>query len=125
MVTFAKTEHSAMRQQQRGLRDEVVEFVLTYGRAEYGAGAVWYTIRHRDLPGKLRSSAMVEKARRWVIVTSPVDESVITAYARRDPARHVRRKACRHNHPRRSGRWDDRHTGPVSGTYSRAPIPAN
>ena len=94
MTAIAKSKHIGVRQQQRGLRQEVLEFVLDFGHVEFGAGAVWYHVRQRALPSYLRGSKIADMAKRWTVVVSGNNEKVLTAYARKDASRHVHRK-CR------------------------------
>jgi len=95
MARIPKHPHVVKRQQQRGLKEEVLEFIVDFGDVEFGAGAIWYVIRERSLPSYLRGTQIVEKAKPWVVMARPRGrggEILVTAYPRNDASRHVRRK---------------------------------
>lgn len=94
MARIPKHPHVVKRQQQRGLKEEVLEFIVDFGDIEFGAGAIWYVIRERSLPSYLRGTQIVEKAKSWVVVAEIENgrELLKTAYPRDDASRHVRRK---------------------------------
>jgi hypothetical protein len=97
MVSLTTTRHATIRQQNRGLSDELLEFILDFGHVEYGSGAAWYSIRENTLPRYLRCSQLADAARPWIVAVSSDECSVVTVYARSDPARHIRQK-CRKTH---------------------------
>ena len=94
MMPIAKSKHVIARQQQRGLRQHVLEFILDFGHVELGAGAIWYHIRQRALPSYLTGSKIADLAKRWVVVVRNDCRKVLTAYATGNPSRYVRRR-CR------------------------------
>jgi hypothetical protein len=104
MVTTTNSLHAQERLQQRGLRREVVEFLLDYGEATLGAGAMWCFLKEDSLPTYLQGTKIVECARRWVLVLSEDGRTIVTAYARGDASKHVR---CKSQQPRRrrNGKW--------------------
>ena len=93
MVTMNTSNHAAERQKQRGLRQEILDLILTFGHVDDGSQAAWYTIRTREL--STEAQKLLEKAQRWVVVASPDESTVITTYPNSHPSRHVRRKCKR------------------------------
>jgi hypothetical protein len=102
MGTMVKSQHVIARQRHRGLRDEILDFILDYGDVEQGSGAAWYLIKERSLPRYLQHTRLVELARPWVVMTSEDGREIITAYAREDASHHIRmkcRKAAKRHRP--------------------------
>ena len=87
---MVKTAHSAKRQQQRGLRDDVIEFILDFGHVEYSQGYAYYCVRERDLPSYLANSRIADTARPWVVIASECPDLVVTAYTTDSPSRWIR-----------------------------------
>ena len=104
MTTTSTCLYARKRMQQRGLRRELVEFLLYYGETRLGAGALWCFLKEDSLPTDLRGAKIVERARRWVLVLSEDGSTVITAYARDDVSKHVKYKS-RQPRRRRNGKW--------------------
>jgi hypothetical protein len=100
MVPIPRTLHATVRQQQRGMTDEILAFVLDFGDVHYGRGVAWYTVRERSLPSYLRGSQLAERARSWVVLAWTGEgstETICTMYRTRNASRHVRRKtSCPH-----------------------------
>jgi hypothetical protein len=94
MITIRKTKHISKRQRQRGLREDVLELILDFGEVKYGAGAVWYCLRQRLLPSYLKGTEIAKMAESWVVVATEDTAFIMTAYARKNPNRHIRLK-CR------------------------------
>ena len=87
--------HFNKRWQQRGLTDEVLEFILSFGVEYGGAGARFFTVHDGKLPRDLRGSKLSDRARGWVIVCSRTWVPV-TCYRRKDAVRFLKsRKAGR------------------------------
>jgi hypothetical protein len=103
-MTAANSLHAQERLQQRGLRWELVEFLLYYGETRLGSGALWCFLKEDSLPTDLRGAKIVEHARRWVLVLSEDGGTVVTAYARNDVSNHVKHKSQRPRR-RRNGKW--------------------
>ncbi len=97
MITIRKTKHIGDRQQQRGLREDILELILDFGEVKNGAGAVWYCLRQRLLPSYLKGTEIAKMAEVWVVVASEDTAVIKTAYARKNPNRYIRLK-CRQNH---------------------------
>ena len=93
MVALNISLHAQGRTQQRGLRREVLQFLLEYGEMKLGAGALWCFLREDRLPTYLQDNKIVEQARRWVLVFSEDGRTFVTAYARADASKHATRKS--------------------------------
>ncbi|MCY2928760.1 MAG: hypothetical protein NTV86_04560 [Planctomycetota bacterium] len=92
MLTATQSRHATEQQKRRGLRREILDFILDYGCPFDGSGAVWYAVRDAALPSYLKASKIVEEAKRWIVLLSRDETTIITMYARRDAAKHIRRK---------------------------------
>lgn len=88
---IAKSLHFIRRAEERGLREEVLEFVLTYGTEWRRMGASHLTVVERDLPPWVRGCAMAAKAKDWIVVITDGDLP-ITCYRRTNAVRFLRRK---------------------------------
>lgn len=91
MTTPLATMHFHRRAAQRGLRDEVVGFILSYGIEIHGAGATFLSIARRRLPRLLRRNPLAERAAGWVLVLEPTGQ-LATCYRRSDAAGFLRRR---------------------------------
>lgn len=89
----ACTKHFLHRAATRGLRPEVLGFIVAYGVEYEGAGARFLTVLDRALPPGL-DHRLVDRARDWIVVFSP-DGAAITCYRRREAVRYVARRARR------------------------------
>jgi hypothetical protein len=84
---MALTRHAAVRMQQRGVSEEVLDLVLQFGREEPRPGGAWeISMRKRDVAsmvGRLKNMIhLIEKAQRKTAVVSGADGVVITVYNR-------------------------------------------
>lgn len=96
MNRIPKCSHAIERQQQRGLKNDILQFILDFGEIEYGAGAIWYVIREGSLPSYLKSSRIAERTKPWVFIAKTIGRNtdmVITVYPDKNPSRHIRRKS--------------------------------
>lgn len=84
-------DHFRRRAAQRGLRDDVRDFILTFGCETRAAGATHLVIINRRLPSELRQSEIARRARGWILLLAD-DESLMTCYRRFDASRALRRK---------------------------------
>ena len=100
MFGNVKTKHVELRQQQRGLRDDVLQFILDFGHVEYRQGYAYYCLRERHLPSYLSGSRIAQMARPWVVVAGGLRDVVITAYPASDARRRVRQLSRRCRFPR-------------------------
>lgn len=88
---IAKSLHFIRRAEERGLREDVLEFVLAYGTEWRRMGASHLTVVERDLPPSVKGCAMAAKAKDWIVVISDGDRP-ITCYRRTNAVRFLRRK---------------------------------
>ena len=94
MVIRQKTKHIEKRQQQRGLRKEILELILDFGHVTWGAEALCYCLQQRLLPSYLKGTEISKKAESWVVLVAQDNGIIITAYPRNNPSYYIRRK-CR------------------------------
>jgi hypothetical protein len=100
----ARTRHFVERACHRGLRPEVLDFILAYGIEFRAAGATSLTVLERRLPAAIADAPVVRRARGWIVVTTD-DGVLLTCYRRGDASRFLRTK------PKRSE--------PLAGQYGR------
>jgi hypothetical protein len=106
MISIRKTGHVVDRQQQRGLRNDILEFILDFGHVEDRKGCAYYCVRERELPSYLAGSEIAKKARPWVVITGGRGDLVITTYPNKNARRRVRQLS-------RIGRFHDRARNPL------------
>ncbi len=99
--TYQLTQHSNIRQQQRGLKEEIRDLIFWYGQEFRGAhGATHMALVERELPPEIQGDPMVVGARDWVLVVSK--GILITCYRRRNAVQALRRqseaRAKHHSH---------------------------
>ena len=104
MINNYRTPHAKTREKQRGLWDDVLQFILDFGHAEHRKGFAYYCLRERSLPPYLADTTLARQARPWVVVVGGRGEVVITAYASRNPQRKVRRLGTRRRF-RQASKW--------------------
>jgi len=88
---YRSTEHFEKRRKQRGLRKQMLSFILKYGIEVERAGAIFIFIELKKLPPALRKSEFARKASKWLIVQSPSGE-LITCYATSRPLEVIKKK---------------------------------
>lgn len=98
-----RTRHFRARSAQRHLRQDVLEFVITYGDEVAARNAVHVTVRDRALPPDVRGTALARLARGWIVIKGE-GGALITCYRRRDAVRVVRRYSGRNQRRRVGGR---------------------
>ena len=86
--------HFVRRAQERGLKEEVLEFILAFGTEFHRSGALHLTVLERDLPKLHRASPLASKARDWVVLISDTDLG-ITCYRRKNAASYLKKKSRR------------------------------
>lgn len=91
------TKHFAARAAQRGLPDDVRDFVVTFGVEVRACGATSVTVLERWLPADARDSELARRARDWVLVLGN-DGRLMTCYRRRDASKFLRKKMSRPSH---------------------------
>lgn len=88
---ISKSLHFIRRAQERGLREDVLEFILEFGTEFYGMGALHLTVLEKDLPPTQRRNPLASKARDWIVVCEGGDQG-ITCYRRKNAAKFLKRK---------------------------------
>lgn len=88
---IARSLHFIRRAEERNLREDVLEFILTWGSEFYCTGALHLTVLERSLPRNLRGSPLAAKARDWIVVFSEND-AALTCYRRTRAAQFLRKK---------------------------------
>jgi len=89
------TWHAQVRQAQRNISDDDVQFVLRYGRKVRCAGALHVFLGKRDLPRDRRLQCRFEHLVGTMLVLCDAGERpvLLTAYRNRNALRELRRKA--------------------------------
>lgn len=77
------TGHAKCRASQRNLSVAEIEFVIRYGERLHNAGAVFYQMRHKDMPGHIPANDPRHKLIGTTVVRCSVCGSIMTVY--RDP----------------------------------------
>ncbi len=88
---MSKSKHFRERQAKRGLREQVLEFLLTFGTEIKKAGARFYVLYDRQYDGGAERN-LWELARHWVVVVSD-DGCLLTCYRGRNVHHHINRKS--------------------------------
>ena len=86
------THHFEERAESRGLRDDVLDFILAWGREIHAAGAMFIAVFNKDVPEDLRDSRVYRLAEGWVLVMTPCGAYAKTCYRRNNLSGHLRRK---------------------------------
>ena len=64
----ALTTHFRQRQSQRGLRRDVLNFILEFGEVTFARKATWLYVRKRALPQQMRNSSLASRAAKWLLM---------------------------------------------------------
>jgi hypothetical protein len=88
---ISKSLHFLRRAEERGLREDVMEFVMTYGMSWQRMGATHLTVVTRNLPPEVRGCAAAAKAKDWIVVIAEGDVP-ITCYRRNNAVRFLKKK---------------------------------
>ena len=80
--------HFSERQSQRGLRHDVLNFILEFGEMRFARKTAWLVIEKKKLPGEVRNTSLAERAARWVIMLK--DDVLVTCYRNDNPFRSLR-----------------------------------
>ena len=81
--------HFIQRQEQRGLRRDVLDFILEFGEVRFSRKATWLVVERRALPAPLRNSSLALRAAQWLLMVK--GGLLITCYRCDRPARSLRR----------------------------------
>ncbi len=80
--------HFTERKSQRGLRHDVLNFILEFGEMRFARKASWLVVEKKKLPDDVRGTSLAERAARWVIMLK--DDVLVTCYRNDNPCRSLR-----------------------------------
>jgi len=80
---FQLTQHAQSRIQQRGLSPDEVDYIINHGKIFYRAGAVFYYLRDKDIPGQDRNEKGISRLAGTAVVATQ-EKTVITVWRKRD-----------------------------------------
>ena len=102
MCNIRKSRHIQDRQRQRGLIDDVLNFILEYGHTELGQDVDpktkrprkqwWFQVRECDVPPFAQGTWLAQRARSWLVVVNEDGTVAKTAIPVDEPARERRAK---------------------------------
>jgi hypothetical protein len=81
--------HFSHRRKQRGLRSDVLQFILEYSDIRFAKGATWLVVGRKTLPPHVRNTSLADRAARWLVLVK--DGVLVTCYRSDNPIRHLRR----------------------------------
>lgn len=81
--------HFMRRQKQRGLRRDVLNFILEFGEFQFSRHATWLVVERQRLPVPLKNSSLALRAARWLVMMN--DGVLITCYRCDSPLRSLYR----------------------------------
>jgi hypothetical protein len=87
VVSFSA--HFSQRQEQRGLRRDVLEFILDFGDIHFARRATWLVVERKVLPPHLRNTSLAMRASQWLVMVN--NGVLVTCYRSRRPMRNIRR----------------------------------
>lgn len=85
------SEHAALRQRQRGLRDAALDYVLAHGTYVHRTGVTFVVLRQRDIPVADRHTDRWTRLVGTVVIVGE-HGCIITAYRNRHALGDIRRK---------------------------------
>jgi hypothetical protein len=80
--------HFTQRQEQRGLRRDVLNFILEFGEVRFSRRATWLVVERRTLPAHLSNSSLAKRASQWLVLVE--DDVLVTCYRCDRPLRSLR-----------------------------------
>jgi hypothetical protein len=86
MISYSN--HFMRRQEQRGLRRDVLNFILEFGEFRFSRKASWLLVERRSLPAHLRNTSLALRASQWLVLVS--DGVLVTCYRCDSPIRSLR-----------------------------------
>jgi len=87
MLSFSA--HFNRRLRQRGLRNDVLSFILEFGEVKSSRKATWLVVTKRSLPENVKGSSLALRASQWLLL---VDDGVlVTCYRCDSPVRNLNR----------------------------------
>jgi len=81
--------HFIRRQEQRGLRHDVLSFIVEFGEFRVSRKATWLVIERRSLPDGIRNSSLALRASAWLLLVR--DGVLVTCYRCSSPLRKLNR----------------------------------
>jgi hypothetical protein len=87
MISYSN--HFTRRQEQRGLRRDVLSFILEFGEFRFSRKASWLLVERRSLPAHLRNTSLALRSSQWLVLVS--DGVLVTCYRCNSPVRSLRR----------------------------------
>ena len=86
-----KSDHFIKRQGQRGLKKNVLDFILEYSEIRYARRATWLVIVKKKLPKNLKNTSLAKQGAQWLVMMR--DGILVTCYRNNNPLRHL---SCSH-----------------------------
>lgn len=80
--------HFTQRQEQRGLRRDVLNFILEFGEVRFSRRATWLVVERRTLPAHLSKSSLAKRAAQWLVLVE--NDVLVTCYRCKHPLRSLR-----------------------------------
>src|SRR5258705_1946590 len=93
--TLRSSEHAVVRQAQRNLSQQDIDFVIAYGQQLYSGGALHVFLRRRDIPNDKSIYRQFARLEGTTLVIAQENERLllITAYRNRHGLKAIRIKA--------------------------------
>jgi len=86
-IMISKSSHFKKRQQQRGLRKSILDFILEFGEMRYARKATWLVVEKKKLPANVKNCDLTDKATQWLLIVQ--GGVLITCYRHSNPLRHL------------------------------------
>ena len=90
-MQFAATAHFQERLAKRGLKRELLEFILVWGSEVRAAGVRQIVVVRKELPEEIQATPTAVQASQWVLVMAP-DGALITCFRNPDALKFARTK---------------------------------
>jgi hypothetical protein len=90
-MQFTATVHFQERLATRGLKQELLEFILVWGSEVQAAGARHFVVALKELPEEIRDTPTAIQAAQWVLVLSQ-EGVLLTCFRNRDALKFARTK---------------------------------
>jgi hypothetical protein len=92
-MEFEVTEHFRERSIGRGLKPEVLNFVLVWGTSIRAAGARHLVVLNKELPVEVQGDPIAKVATQWVLVLSPDGRTLVTCFRNDEAHKFVKTKS--------------------------------
>lgn len=86
---MVRTVHFDTRKGQRGLRQDVLNFILEFGEERFARHGSWLMINKRKLPPEMRDTSIAQRAANWLLLMQ--GDLLVTCYRSESPARNLGR----------------------------------